>query len=322
MSTLKLDSYLAAPIHRLIELRQITGTDYQAQSLLLAYFDRFLVKQKLVDQRLTRQIIEAYEETLLHLAPRVRANRMCVVRQLCEYLSRSDPLTYVPEPLRAPSAQAAFTPYIYSEDEILALLVAATNLQPSGTLRGPTYQTLLGLLYTSGLRIGEAIALNLAHFHSDDCRLYIAQGKFHKARWVPLSPSTAEMLSRYEEQRRKTSPCSPDSPLFLNLRGHRLHYCTVNQCFHDLLKQCGIVRSGHAEPRLHGLRHTFAVHRLLKWYREGENINARLAWLAWLATYMGHVSICSTHVYLQPTAELLEQVSGRFHSHFIQHVTH
>jgi len=318
MRTLKLESALAEPIRRLIELRQIGGSDYHAQAQLLVYFDRFLVEQKLTEPRLTQQVIEAYEKTLSRLVPRGQANRICVVRQLCEYLSRSDPLAYVPEPWRTPSSQAVFAPYIYNEDEVHSLMAAAASLPPPGSLRGPTYQTLLGLLYSTGLRIGEAMALNLADFHRDDIRLYIAQGKFHKARWVPLSASTAEALSQYVDLRQKTSPHSPDSPLFLNQRGRCLHHCTVNQCFHDLLTQCGITQASCRSPRLHDLRHTFAVHRLLTWYRKGEDINARLAWLS---TYLGHVSIGSTHVYLHPTAELLEQVNGRFHRHYLQHVT-
>jgi site-specific recombinase XerD len=316
MNALKFESALADPIRRLIELRQIEGSDYYTQARLLTYFDRFLVEQKLAEPRLTRPLVDAYEKTLSRLAPRGRGNRMCVVRQLCEHLSRCDPLTYVPEPLKTPSSEAAFAPYIYSGDEVRALVIAAANLPPSGSLRGLTYQTLLGLLYSTGLRIGEAMALSLADFHRDDIRLYIAQGKFHKARWVPLSTSTAGMLSRYVDRRRQTRPCSADSPLFLNQRGHRLHYSTVNQCFHNLLKQCGIAQASRTGPRLHDLRHTFAVHRLLAWYLDGKDINARLAWLA---TYMGHVNIRSTQVYMHPTAELLEQVNRRFHQHYLQH---
>lgn len=318
MSTLKFESPLAEPIRRMIELRQIEGSHYHTQARLLVYFDRFLVEQKLAEPRLSRQVVEAYEITLSGLVPRGRANRMCVVRQLCEYLSRSDPFAYVPESLRTPSSQVTFVPYIYSVGEVCALLAAATNLPPPGALRGPTYHTLLGLLYSTGLRIGEAMALNLADFYRDDARLYISRGKFRKARWVPLSPSTAEALSRYVDRRWQTRPRSPDSPLFLNQRGSRLRHCTVNQGFHDLLNQCGIARKGRTGPRLHDLRHSFAVHRLLAWYRDGEDINARLAWLA---TYLGHVDIHATQVYLQPTAELLEQVNGRFHHHYLQHVT-
>ncbi len=309
-------SSLARLICRLIELRQITGSDYHGQTLLLRYFDRFLVEQKFTGIRLTREIIEAYDKTLSHLAPRGRANRMCVVRQLCEYLSRSDPLTFVPESLRTPSSRATFAPYIYRQDEVRALLIASASLAPQGSLRGPTMQTLLGLLYSTGIRISEATGLNLADFYQDEKRLFIAKGKFRKARWVPMSPSTTVALSWYVDRRRKMKPNLADSPLFLNLRHRRLHYCTVNHCFHDLLEQCDIGHTG-CRPRLHDLRHTFAVHRLLDWYRDGDDINARLAWLA---TYMGHVDIQSTQVYLHPTAELLEQVNDRFHRHYLQHI--
>ena len=322
MSALKpencLESCLAVPIRRFIRLRQLSGTDYHTQARLLLYFDRFLVARKLAEPRLSRQLVEAYEKTLSRLAPRGRANRICVVRQLCEYLSRSDPLAYVPEPLRTPSSQATFVPYIYREDEVRALLAAAANLPPPGTLRGPTYQTLLGLLYSTGIRIGEAMSLNLADFHRDNALLYIDQGKFRKSRWVPLSPSTVAALSRYVDRRQQTRPDTPDAPLLLNQRGRRLQHCTVNHCWHGLLKQCGIARQARNGPRLHDLRHSFAVHRLLAWYRDGKDINARLPWLA---TYMGHVNIHSTQVYLQPTVELLDQVNDRFHHYYSQHVT-
>jgi len=162
------------------------------------------------------------------------------------------------------------------------------------------------------------MALNLENFHSTDERLHIAEGKFRKARWVPLSPSTSRALEQYVRKRLKIKPRSPDSPLFLNQRSRRLHHPTVNQTFRHLLRQCGIQHSKHAAgPRIHDLRHTFAVHRLLGWYRDGQDVNSRLAWLA---TYMGHVDIHSTQVYLQPTAELIEQVNRRFYNHYLDQV--
>lgn len=317
MKVLKLYSCLAPEIHNFISLRQLSGTDYQSQAQMLGYFDRFLVKEKIHEPRVTSQITERYQHTLSHLSLRVQSNRFCVVRQLCEYLSRSDPLTHVPEPLRRITPQAAHQPYIYSETEVGALLASASRLGPLSSLRGQTYRTLLGLLYSTGMRIGEALALNLKDFYSAEERLYIAEGKFHKARWVPLSACTCQALKHYVQSRLPMTPCSLDSPLFLNQRGRRLHYPTVNQTFHRLLGQCAIAQNQRTGPRLHDLRHTFAVHRLLAWYRDGADVNARLAWLA---TYMGHVDIGSTHVYLHPTAELLEQVGTRFHSHYLHSV--
>ena len=317
MKALKLQSCLAPEIQSFIRLRQLSGTDYQSQAQMLGYFDRFLLEAKLNEPRLTRQITEGYQHALSHLSPRVKSNRFCVVRQFCEYLSRTDPLTHVPEPLRRITPQAAHQPYIYSETEVGALLASASRLEPASGLRPQTYRTLLGLLYSTGMRIGEALALNLKDFLSAEERLYIAEGKFHKARWVPLSPCCCQALKHYVESRLQIKPRSLDSPLFVNQRGRRLHYPTVNQTFHRLLDQCAIAQNKRPGARLHDLRHTFAVHRLLAWYRDGADVNARLPWLA---TYMGHVDIASTHVYLHPTAELLDEVGRRFRSHYLQQI--
>ena len=317
MRPLKLHSCLAGPIQNFINLRRLSGTDYKSQAQLLGYFDRFLLKQKWNIPRITREITDCYQQSLCRLAPRTRSNRFCVVTQLCEYLSRSDPLGYVPKPLRVVPSHGAHQPYIYSNSEIQALLGAASQLPPAHSLRAHTYRTLLGVLYSTGIRIGEAVALNLEHFHSTERRLYIAEGKFRKARWVPLSASTCRALEHYVRKRVQIRPRSPDSPLLINQRSRRLHQCTANQTFRNLLRQCGIRHSKHTGPRIHDLRHTFAVHRLLAWYRDGQDVNARLPWLA---TYMGHVDIHSTHIYLQPTAELIEQVDRRFHNHYLHQV--
>ena len=317
MNALKLHSPLATQIQHFINLRRLSGTDYHSQAQLLGYFDRFLLGQQLREPRITQETAERYLTSLCRLAPRTRSNRFCVVRQLCQYLARSDPLGYVPEPLRVVPSRGAHQPYIYSSSELKALLKAASQLPPAHSLRPHTYRTLLGMLYSTGIRIGEALALNLEHFHIPEQRLHIAEGKFRKARWVPLSPSTFQALERYVRTRVEIRPRSPDSPLFLNQRSRRLNHPTVNQSFRNLLRQCGIRHRTHTGPRLHDLRHTFAVHRLLAWYRDGQDVNARLPWLA---TYMGHVDVHSTQVYLQPTAELVEQVDRRFHNHYLYQV--
>ena len=317
MSVLKLQSPLAAQIQNFINLRRLSGTDYQSQAQLLGYFDRFMVEEHLSEPRITQEITEHYLESFSHLAPRTRHNRFCVLRQLCEYMARNDPEGYVPEPLKVIPSQGAHQPYIYQNSEIQALLAAASELPPENSLRPHTYRTLLGVLYSTGIRIGEALALNLEHFHSQEQMLYIAEGKFRKARWVPLSASTSQALEQYVRKRLKMRPCSPDSPLFLNQRSCRLHHCTVNQTFRHLLRQCDIHHRKHTGPRIHDIRHTFAVHRLLAWYRDGQDVNARLSWLA---TYMGHVDVHSTQVYLRATPELIEQVDHRFHNYYLHQV--
>jgi integrase/recombinase XerD len=162
---MELRSSLAGPIRTLIDLRRLSGTEYKGQARLLGYFDRFLCEQKWNTTHITREITDSYLERLARLAPRSRSNRFSVVRQLCAYVARSDPGSFVPEPLKAVPSRGAHRPYIYSRSEIRMLLTAASNL-PSHFLRPHTYRTLLGLLYTTGIRIGEALALNVAHFQS------------------------------------------------------------------------------------------------------------------------------------------------------------
>jgi len=317
MRTRKLRSCLAEKMQCFIDLRRLSGTDYQSQAQLLGYFDRFLVEQRVTEPRITRDITDAYQQSLGRLCRRNQENHLGVVRQFCEYLSRTDPRCYIPEPLRRIRWEEARPRHIYSTTEVQAILAAASELPPPNSLRPETYRTLLGLLYSTGIRIGEALALNLEDFHRDQPSLWIAEGKFRKARWVPLSSSTSRALQQYVQTRQKISPLSPDSPLFLSRRSRRLPYSTVNYTFRNLLQQSGIPHHKHTGPRIHDLRHTFAVHRLLAWYRDGQDVNARLPWLA---TYMGHVNIHATQVYLRPTAELMEQVDRRFYQHYRQYV--
>ncbi len=316
MSAWKLCSTLATSMQRFIDLRRLSGADYHAQALLLGHFDRFLVESNHIVLRLTREITDQYECSLERLASRSRGNRLCVVRQFGKYLARTDALSYVPDSPRCISSHDAHTPYIYSLIQIRSLLSAASNLPP-GSLRPETCRTLLGLLYSTGIRIGEACALTLKDFHRDDQRLYIAAGKFRKSRWVVLSESACAALQRYVDQRVRKQPRALDSPFFINARGRSLPHVTVYTTFRHLLEQCGIPYHKAGGPRIHDLRHTFAVHRLLEWYRDGTDIHSRLPWLA---TYMGHVNIKSTHIYLHATPELIECVDHRFHEHYLQHV--
>ncbi len=315
MKTIELTSPLASQIQALITLRQACGRDYRSQGQLLEYFDRFLVQEKIRKPRITRQIVERYQQALSHLAPRGQVNRFCVVRQLCEYIARYDKHIFIPEPMKTISSYVARKSYIFNTLELDQLLNAALTLKPVGSLRPHTYHTLLGLLYTTGIRIGEAITLNMESFDISKQCLYIAKGKFRKSRWIPLSDSTCIALQHYLDQRLVKKPNTPDDPLFLNQRARRLHHCNVSHTFHKLLDQCTIAHSKLAGPRIHDLRHTFAVNRLLAWYQDGQDINARLPLLA---TYMGHVNMQSTQVYLRPTAGLFGHVNDRFHKHFLR----
>ena len=310
-------SCLAPQIETFIKLRQLSGTDYHSQARLLGYFDRFLVGQDVHQPCITRDICDGYQNSLSGLARRSQGNRFCVVRQLCKYLARTDPHNYIPEALHTPSSRQAHRPYIFTCEQVGMLLTAAATLLPPGSLRPHTYRTLFGLLYSTGIRVGEAFALNIEHFFPEEQRLFIAEGKFRKSRWIVLSASTCREVELYLNHRRGKDPNAPDAPLLLNERHQRLSHPTVYQAFRTLLEQCSIRHDNRKGPRIHDLRHSFAVHRLLAWYRDGKDVNARLPALA---TYMGHVNISSTQVYLQPTAELLGEVDRRFHDHYLKHL--
>ncbi|MCK5359547.1 MAG: tyrosine-type recombinase/integrase [Gammaproteobacteria bacterium] len=317
MKTIKFYSCLSREIDRFVELRSLSGTDYSSQARLLMYFDRFLIEQYPNELTVTRHITDRYLQSISHLHPRTQGNRFCVVRQICKYIAQTDPCCYIPEPVKCITSSKIFHPYIFSKQEIINLLSAASTLQPRGSLRPHTYQTLFGLLYGSGIRISEAFSLTLKDFFPERKLLYIAEGKFRKARWVPLHRSTSHVLNQYVKRRLRADTRLPDSPLFINLRAKPLCHCTVYATFRQLLEKCGIPHRKHTGPRIHDLRHTFAVHRLLAWYQNKKDVNAMLPALA---TYMGHVCIGSTHVYLQPTTELLEQVNNRFHNHYLRNI--
>jgi len=316
MKPIRFQSSLAERFETFVRLRQAAGRDYQDQAYMLSRFDRFLVEQNLSGPRVTREMTERYQESFTHLAQSSQYNRFCVVRQVCEYLALDDPKSYRPQAMRYVDSSDAHVPYIYSPEQLKALLKAAETLKPAHSLFPHTGKTFLGLLVTTGVRTGEALALNLEDFDTRKEALHIKQGKFRKARWIPLSVSTGQALKLYLE-RRTRRPCEPHSPLFLSRQGSRLTHGSIYHSFRQLLEKCGIRHRPHIGPRLHDFRHTFAVHRLLQWYREGVEINPRLSALA---TYMGHSDLRHTTVYLKATPQILEQAEQRFHRYFINHV--
>lgn len=317
MKTLKFRSSLAPRMEGFVALRRLTGTDYQSQTRLLVYFDHFLRKLKFKAHFLSAQIIESYLASLSHLAPRTQYNRFSVLSQFCRYLYQFEPRCYVPEPMPTTKSSISRIPYIFTKTQVQNLLSEASKLSPKSSLRPHTCRTLFGLLYTTGIRIGEALALDINDVYLNTQRVHIREGKFHKERWVPLAPSTCVMLKNYIEKRQSITLATVDAPFFISLRYRRLHRSTVYSTLRSLVKQCGIYTGTGPAPRIHDFRHTFAVHRLLQWYRQGVDVNALLPALA---TYMGHVDISSTHIYLQATPELFEEANKRFLKHYRKHI--
>jgi integrase len=233
-------------------------------------------------------------------SPRWAHTRLAMVRGFARYLAAHDPRTEVPgRELLPPPPTARATPYIYTDTEICALVRAARTLTG---LKGATYATLIGLLAATGMRVGEAIALARDDVDDHHRVLVVRHGKFGKARELPLDPTTTTALRAYTRDRDRVLP-HPRSPSFLLSRaGTRLHYKNVHFTFRRLVLRARLPVGRPPRPRLHDLRHTFAVTTLVRWYRAGVDVEVRLPALS---TYLGHVAPSSTYWYLTATPELL-----------------
>ena len=311
-------STLAGPIQGFLAERRALGYRLTPQETMLASFDRFLRAQPLEAQRLSPTPLEQWIATTPGIGVKTRCARWRCVRQLAQYIQADAPDIYVPpmpEPRRYPPPRP---PYIYSREEIGRLLDATLRLGPTGSLRPRTFHALLALLYGGGLRISEALRLDLGDVDVEQALLLIRETKFYKSRWVPLSPSVVACLGRYLDDRAASGfPTEADSPVFINRHGRRHNYSTISKAFLTLLRETGLRGPpGAPGPRLHDLRHTFAVHRLTRWYEEGADVRAKLPRLA---TYLGHGSIFATQVYLTVTADLLREGARRFHAWRRQH---
>jgi len=313
MTTPACQSVLGPAIRSCLELREALGYHDRGVRSLLAHFDRYVIATAHPDPWLTRELVDPWIAGEVALKPHSRAARRHAVRVLGHHLALTCPHTYVPLLVPGLRQTSDFRPHIYTPAEIGALLGEASRLTPVGSLRPQTYVTLIGLLYSTGMRIAEALALQLRDVDLDGGVLIIRQGKFHKSRAVPLQPDVTQALAAYLDQRRHhRHRADSEAALFVNEWRRPCSYPVVVATFLATARRAGIRGApGHRGPRLHDLRHTFAVHRLLAWYRDGGDVQARLPWLS---TYLGHVCLVSTQVYLDITAELLQEAAQRFHA--------
>jgi integrase/recombinase XerD len=235
------------------------------------------------------------------------SRRMTAARGFARYLAGIDEATEVPPLGLVPSRQRWRRPFIFSPADIDAVMRQARTTIES-PLRAATYETLLGLLAATGLRIGEAIKLDRGDIDWDASILLIRESKFGKSRLVPLHPSTAEALVAFAALREELQPRANTSAFFVSLTRNRLSYAVVQQTFRRLVDSAGIGAGAMSPPRLHDLRHTFAVTTLLGWYRSGEVVQAKIPSLS---TYLGHREPASTYWYLSAAPELLALAAAR-----------
>ncbi|HEX5971082.1 MAG TPA: tyrosine-type recombinase/integrase [Gemmatimonadaceae bacterium] len=231
----------------------------------------------------------------------VPGHRMMAVRGFARYLAGIDPRTEVPPPGLVRIPRSWRPPFIYTDDDVLALMDAARRSLRE-RLSSATYETLFGLLATTGLRVGEALRLDQADVNVTDALLVVRRSKFGKSRQVPLQPSAMEALERYQHRRLKLYPHPATDSLFVSLRGTRVIYASVWKTFRRLCEQARIGEGAPITPTVHDFRHSFAVRTLLDWYRAGVDVQSRLAWLS---TYLGHGEPRYTYHYLSAAPELL-----------------
>lgn len=241
--------------------------------------------------------------------------RYCTLRGFYRYAISRGHVGRAPLPAVIPKRPPAFVPYIYTRDELRRLLDATATYQRylvGNFIEADTMRMMLLLLYGAGLRVREAINLNVQDVDLPNTLVTIRLTKFYKSRLLPIGKHLAQALTEFHEhQRAARGSLAVDAPFFIARDGLRIRDDTLRQCFRRICKHAGVRRSDGAryQPRLHDLRHSFAVHRVTSWYRADADVQ-RL--LPQLSVYMGHVQLAATQVYLSMTPELLQQAGTRF----------
>lgn len=300
--------------HYLDERRQL-GYDSRTTGYALRSFARYVDGLGL-EGPLTVEVMAAWARHAKTNGdnPATWARRLKLLRPFARWLQQFDPRTEVADDTVFGQVGQRLAPHIYSEQEIVDLLAAARRLGPA--LRGATYEALFGLLAATGLRVSEAVHLMDTDVDLNSGILTVRQTKFAKSRQVPLHPSTVEVLRRYRGRRNLLIAVTEETPFFVSTRGRRrgcaLGLRQVHRVFQYLRGQLGWVNRGaHADPRIHDLRHTFIVRRVLLWHAQGVDIDQAMLSLS---TYVGHAMVTNTYWYLTGVPELMALAAGQFES--------
>jgi len=299
-------SRLSAALQDYLAIRRAVGFRLKLAGWVLTRFVAYA--DQVGAETVTTDLAVAWATQPVDASPVWWKFRLTAVRGFAKHLQTLDPRTQIPpaDAVSAPKCRAA--PYFYSEAEIVRLMEEAANLPPP--FRGMTYQTLIGLLAVTGMRLGEAIRLECADVDWEHGILTIRLSKFGKSRQIPVDPSTLSALKAYDQARERLYSCSSAAAnLFVSIRGTLLIQPNVDRTFHQLAGRAGLrPRSPRCRPRLHDFRHSFAIRTLLGWYRAGLDVQAMLPRLS---TYLGHTNPANTYWYLSAEPELLALASQR-----------
>lgn len=309
-----INDLLQARLQAYLELRQSLGYRTSAHRHALQAFASYLATHEQPWPIRAATAVEWARQASVRCYQTGATARLTIVRSFLVHLKAFEPETEVPPPgllaeTRRPSA------HLYSPDQIRRMMEATRHWSwEPGSFRQKTFRTVIGLLASTGLRIGEALRLELdqAHLDQDPPYLEIRDTKFHKSRLIPLHPTTAAKLKEYLGERVQHPHRAVATTFFINDHGRPLRYYLVWKAVLDAQVEAGIikeVRPGRRGPAMHALRHTFAVERLLAWYRAGTDLRSQLPSLS---VYLGHVGMQETYRYLSATPELLAIAGERF----------
>jgi integrase/recombinase XerD len=304
-------SSLRQALEKYLAVRRGLGSGLRKAGWHLDHFVAFMEGEG--NTVITAKLALRWATASARATPATWAQRLGDVRRFATWLSASDPRTEVPAPGLLPERYRRRPPYIYTDEEISRVIRQAGRLPSRLGLRAHTFGTLFGLLAATGLRVGEALALDRDDVDLSAGVLAVRRAKFGKSRFVPIHLSTSKALRQYAQQRDRLLPL-PASPAFLlSERGARVHQCSARYHFAVVSRAVGLrsltpgKRHGRG-PRLHDMRHRLAVKTLVRWYREGRDVERELPKLS---TYLGHVHVDDTYWYIEAIPELLQLATER-----------
>lgn len=296
-----------------LTLRRSLGYLYVSSEYTLDAFDQFLAKHFSNCKVITRQMVVGYLDTTRHKLPLTRADHVSAIRQFCRYMLQFDLATYIPEKGLVGPARVQVKPHIFTQEEVCKVMQQAMQLNVHCEILPYTYSMIIGLLWVTGMRIGEVVRLKIEDIDTDNGVLTIRQTKFFKSRMIPLLPSTTQQLIAYIERRSCCGYSStPTDSVFINNRGKACTISTTPKTLRTLMSRAGLKTDRNRTPRVHDLRHSFATRWLMDIYQSGKDPNI---YLPVLATYLGHANIANTQVYLHPSLELLGIAGEKLHSY-------
>jgi integrase len=296
-----------------LAVRRALGYRLEHDGKTLARFLDYLEERSI--EQITVEVALAWA-TLPGRTDTYHARRLSLVRGFAQHLRAMGIQVEVPPSDLLPNKPRRAVPYIYTDAEVAAILEAAGTLHPAH--RVATVRTLIGLLAVTGMRRGEAIALDCDDFDPITGVLIVRAGKFAKSRELPLHPTTVAAVSAYLGRHDRPAPADPDEhALLLSENGRRFSPNTAEHTFHSLAVKAGLrPKSARCRPRQHDLRHTLAVRALLDDYRSGELIEPRIVALS---TYLGHVDPSHSYWYLEAVPELMALAADRLEKHLGEH---